>query len=233
MICIARGLKVDIINPSIIRELAEKFPDEAERARRKYKRFDKWLTGEDFPTYNQLVGLAKIFGVPFGDLFLDRLPDKRIDEGLVCVKIDLSEDWDMGLKLTKDMWDEWAAENKIRFFKFSEFVKEEGGFIDSQLVLKMERLREYCGFPLLINSGYRSAKKNEEVGGASHSYHLRGEAVDVSINGFSPSMLYRLLKGAFLVGFGGIILYPAHVHLDIRGVEYFAVSDYNKQGKTK
>jgi len=137
----------------------------------------------------------------------------------------------MGLKLTKEVWNEWAKENGIKYFKFEEFVKEEGGFIDSDLVRKMEKLREYCGFSLVITSGYRSAKKNEEVGGASHSYHLRGEAVDVSIANFSPSMLYRLLKGAFVVGFGGIILYPAHVHLDIRGVEMFKVSDYNKQSK--
>jgi uncharacterized protein YcbK (DUF882 family) len=138
----------------------------------------------------------------------------------------------MGLKLTKEIWDEWALENKIRYFKFSEFVEEEGGFIDSDLVLKMERLREYFGFPLIITSGYRSAKKNEEVGGAFHSYHLKGQAVDVSIEGFSPNMLYRLVKGAFLVGFGGIIVYPAHIHLDIREVEIFKVSDYNKKGKT-
>ncbi len=137
----------------------------------------------------------------------------------------------MGLKLTEETWDRWALENKIRYFKFREFVKEKGGFIDSDLVLKLERLREYCGFPLVITSGYRSQNRNQEVGGASGSYHLRGEAVDVSIKGFSPSMLYRLLRGAFVVGFGGIILYPFHVHLDVRGVEYFAVSDYNKQGK--
>ncbi len=139
----------------------------------------------------------------------------------------------MGLKLTEEIWDEWALENKIRYFKFREFVKEKGGFIDSDLVRKMERLREYVSHPLIITSGYRSPSKNEEVGGASGSFHLKGQAVDVSIKGFSPSMLYRLVKGAFLVGFGGIILYPSHVHLDIREVEYFAVSDYNKKGKTK
>ncbi len=137
----------------------------------------------------------------------------------------------MGFKLRKEDWDAWARDNKIRYFKFEEFVKEKGGFIDSDLVMKMEKLREYCGFPLIITSGYRSPSKNQEVGGASNSYHLRGEAVDVSIRGFSPSMIYKLLKGSFLVGFGGIILYPSHVHLDLRGVEYFAVSDYNKQGK--
>jgi hypothetical protein len=144
-----------------------------------------------------------------------------------CVKIVL-----MGLKLTKEIWDGWALENKIRFFKFEEFVKEEGGFIDSDLVLKMERLRDYCGFPLIVTSGFRSPEKNEGVGGALHSFHLKGEAVDVSIKGFSPSMLYRLVKGAFWVGFGGIFVYPAHVHLDIRGVEIFKVEDYNKKGKT-
>jgi len=134
----------------------------------------------------------------------------------------------MGLKLTKEIWDGWALENKIKYFRFSEFVKEKGGFIDSDVVRRMERLREYCGFPLIITSGYRSPQKNEEVGGAGGSYHLKGQAVDVSIKGFSPSMLYRLLKGAFIVGFGGIILYPSHLHLDIREVEIFKVADYNK-----
>ncbi len=139
----------------------------------------------------------------------------------------------MGLKLTEEIWDEWALENKIRYFKFREFVKEKGGYIDSALVLKLERLREYCGFPLIITSGYRSPNRNIEVGGATESLHLKGQAVDVSIKGFSSSMLYRLVKGAFVVGFGGIILYPSHVHLDIREVEIFMVADYNKKGKTK
>jgi hypothetical protein len=135
-------------------------------------------------------------------------------------------------KLTREKWEDWARENRIKYFKFEEFVKERGGFIDAELVLKMERLREYCGFPLIITSGYRSPERNREVGGASNSYHLRGEAVDVSIRGFSPSMLYRFLRGAFLVGFGGIIVYPSHVHLDMRQVEYFAVAGYNKNSKT-
>ncbi len=147
---------------------------------------------------------------------------------LFCVKI-----FSMGLKLTKENWGDWALENRIRYFKFEEFVKEKGGFIDSDLVKRMEKLREYCGFPLRITSGYRSPDKNEEVGGANASFHLKGQAVDVSIKGFSSSMLYRFLKGSFLAGFGGIILYPSHVHLDIREVEIFMVADYNKKGKTK
>jgi hypothetical protein len=67
-------MKVDFINPNILRELAQKFPESAQRARRRFKNFDKWLAGEEFPTYNQLVQLSKIFDVPFGDFFLEKLP---------------------------------------------------------------------------------------------------------------------------------------------------------------
>ncbi len=68
-------LKVDLINPSILRELAQKFPESAQKARKRFRRFDRWLAGEDYPTYNQLVQLSKIFDVPFGDFFLERLPE--------------------------------------------------------------------------------------------------------------------------------------------------------------
>ncbi len=67
-------MKVDFINPSILRELTQRFPESAQRARKRFKNFDRWLAGEDYPTYNQLVQLSKIFDVPFGDLFLERLP---------------------------------------------------------------------------------------------------------------------------------------------------------------
>lgn len=133
------------------------------------------------------------------------------------------------MKLTKENWVEFVREKGIRYFTFNEFVKEEGGFIESELVLKLEDLRRLCGFPLVVTSGYRSVLRNQEVGGATNSFHLRGMAVDISTRSFSPSMLYRFIKGAFLVGFGGIIVYPFHVHLDIREVDFFEVSGYNKK----
>uniref|UniRef100_A0A7C5SXA5 IrrE N-terminal-like domain-containing protein n=1 Tax=Thermocrinis ruber TaxID=75906 RepID=A0A7C5SXA5_9AQUI len=71
-------MKVDIINPSILRELVQKFPEGAQRARKKFKNFDRWLLGEDCPTYNQLVQLSKIFDVPFGNFFLEKLPQKSL-----------------------------------------------------------------------------------------------------------------------------------------------------------
>ncbi len=68
-------MKVDFINPNILRELAQRFPESAQKARKRFRNFDKWLAGEDYPTYNQLVQLSKIFDVPFGDFFLERLPE--------------------------------------------------------------------------------------------------------------------------------------------------------------
>ncbi len=68
-------LKIDFISPNVLRELAQKFPESAQKARQRFKNFDKWLAGEDYPTYNQLSQLAKIFDVPFGDFFLEKLPE--------------------------------------------------------------------------------------------------------------------------------------------------------------
>ncbi len=68
-------MKVDFISPNVLRELTQRFPESAQKARQRFKNFDKWLEGEDYPTYNQLSQLAKIFAVPFGDFFLERLPE--------------------------------------------------------------------------------------------------------------------------------------------------------------
>jgi uncharacterized protein YcbK (DUF882 family) len=139
----------------------------------------------------------------------------------------------MGEKITKQLWDKFSQENDIKHFKFSEFVKPENfenGFIDSELVLKVEKLRELFGKPLIIFSGYRTPEKNEEVGGAPRSYHLKGQAVDISITEFKSSELYELVRLSFEVGFNGIILYPYHIHLDIReDKKVFIISDYKKK----
>jgi hypothetical protein len=58
------AMKVDFINPNILRELANRFPEGAQKARKRFSRFDKWLTGEDY-----------LFDVPFGDFFLEKLPE--------------------------------------------------------------------------------------------------------------------------------------------------------------
>lgn len=43
----------------------------------------------------------------------------------------------------------------------------------------LQPLRDACGHPLRINSGYRSKALNKAVKGAANSQHTRGEAADI------------------------------------------------------
>jgi hypothetical protein len=71
-------MKIDFISPNILRELAQRFPESAQKTRKRFRNFDRWLVGEDYPTYGQLVQLSKIFDVPFGDFFLEKLPQIKL-----------------------------------------------------------------------------------------------------------------------------------------------------------
>ena len=44
----------------------------------------------------------------------------------------------------------------------------------------LDPLRERWGVPIHVNSGYRCHILNKIVGGAAHSYHLRGMAADIT-----------------------------------------------------
>ena len=46
----------------------------------------------------------------------------------------------------------------------------------------LEPLREEVGVPIHVNSGFRSARVNEYVHGASNSAHLKGCAADITFN---------------------------------------------------
>ncbi|WP_454020294.1 DUF882 domain-containing protein [Azospirillum sp. Marseille-Q6669] len=94
--------------------------------------------------------------------------------------------------------------------------------VDPTLVELLADLRDRCGAdadtPVHITSGYRSpltnvtlARSNPNV--AENSYHLRGQAADISIPGVPPR---RLADEAAALQRGGYALYPhtGHVHVD-------------------
>lgn len=47
----------------------------------------------------------------------------------------------------------------------------------------LQPLREWWGKPITIGSGYRSAALNKAVGGVNNSQHMKGQAVDLFIDG--------------------------------------------------
>lgn len=47
----------------------------------------------------------------------------------------------------------------------------------------LQPLREWWGQPITIGSGYRCPELNKAVGGVSNSQHMKGQAVDLFIDG--------------------------------------------------
>jgi uncharacterized protein YcbK (DUF882 family) len=102
-------------------------------------------------------------------------------------------------------------------FKVKEFACKDGStitFIDDYMVTILELLRKKLKKPIIITSGYRTPQHNAKVGGAKYSYHMRGMAVDIRVNGISAKEVAKALDK--IVEGGGIIVYNSWVHFDVR-----------------
>ena len=103
-------------------------------------------------------------------------------------------------------------------FTVREFACSDGSDeirIDPKLVDYLEKIRAHFGKPVRITSGYRSPAYNAKVGGAFHSYHLRGMAADIVISGVSSKLVAQYAE---TVGCGGVGWYEARnfTHIDTR-----------------
>jgi uncharacterized protein YcbK (DUF882 family) len=81
----------------------------------------------------------------------------------------------------------------------------------------LEPLRQEFGV-VVVHSGFRTSKHNDNVGGAPGSFHLRiphrrGAAADVSCARGTPRDWYEFLDR---LGAPGLGLYDTHVHVDNR-----------------
>lgn len=86
--------------------------------------------------------------------------------------------------------------------------------LDTNLLNKLQLLRDLCGFPLVITSGYRCSKHPDEVKKQQPGMHNKGLAVDIA----KPvgERAYTLLKLAIQLGFTGIGVSNRFIHLDLR-----------------
>ena len=76
----------------------------------------------------------------------------------------------------------------------------------------LQPLRDSLGARLDVNSGYRSKKLNELVGGTEKSQHRKGEAADIKSPFYSPLEIARRLFDKRLP-YDQMILYPTFVHV--------------------
>ena len=73
----------------------------------------------------------------------------------------------------------------MKYFKLSEFNCKETGENNMQpdFLKKIDKLREACGFPFIINSGYRSPRHSIEAKKPKPGTHAQGIAADIRVQG--------------------------------------------------
>lgn len=106
----------------------------------------------------------------------------------------------------------------MRYFNKSEFNCKHTGRneMDAEFLRMIDELRHRCGFPFVINSGYRDATHPVEARKAKPGTgtHANGIAADIRVD--SGADAYTIMKHAFEMGFTGIARGNGFVHVDIR-----------------
>ena len=104
----------------------------------------------------------------------------------------------------------------MKHFKISEFDSPDevgsGERMDAEVLQMIDQARELFGKPIRINSGVRTEKRNQEVGGSKTSSHLKGYAIDVSCDNSADR--FRLIEVLMLVGFNRLGIAKTFIHVD-------------------
>lgn len=101
-------------------------------------------------------------------------------------------------------------------FQIKEFACHDSSdkvLVDSELIEKLQIIREHFNSPVIINSGYRTDAYNRKVGGVGGSQHTLGKAADIVVKNVK---IDEVVKFAETVGFRGIGRYKDFVHVDTR-----------------
>lgn len=108
----------------------------------------------------------------------------------------------------------------MKYFTLDEFACKCCGELPAKgmntaLLRKLDELRAKLGCPIIVTSGYRCPRHNQEIGGVDNSQHVKGNAADIYCTERSVYELYTL---CLEVGFDGIGYYPmdGFVHVDMR-----------------
>tara|TARA_R110000765_G_scaffold57194_1_gene112364 strand:+ start:5691 stop:6068 length:378 start_codon:yes stop_codon:yes gene_type:complete len=91
-----------------------------------------------------------------------------------------------------------------------------------ELAKNLQIIRDLVCVPITINSAYRNAIYNKQIGGANKSLHLVGKASDITIKGMTPKEVHTLLSNLMEEGTiaeGGLGSYNSFTHYDIRGTK--------------
>lgn len=118
--------------------------------------------------------------------------------------------------------------NNWRWFKTAEFLvsstaRDEGIYnvptnfdvwqnLDRLVTCILDPLRDFCGYPIQINSGYRHPELNRLLVGAKNSQHMTGEAADIYV-GLNTQAVFNYIRQNF--DFDQLIEYIGYAWLHV------------------
>lgn len=68
-----------------------------------------------------------------------------------------------------------------------------------------------------VTSGYRSPEDNKRVGGAEHSQHMHGNAMDIDVSGYSTAERVQIIRTLSANGITGLGIGSNMIHADLGG----------------
>ena len=106
--------------------------------------------------------------------------------------------------------------NEFKYFELSEFDCQETGKnkMSHPFLHRLDELRERCGFPFTITSGYRSSTHSAEVKKTTVGQHVLGVAADIAVK--DGNQKYLVIKYAMELGFKGVGVAKTFIHVDDR-----------------
>ena len=104
----------------------------------------------------------------------------------------------------------------VKYFRLEEFncTHTNNNEMDKAFLAKLDTLREECGFPFVITSGYRDPSHPSEARKEKPGTHSQGIACDIRVNNGVERM--NIVHNALKLGFGGIGVARSFVHVDTR-----------------
>lgn len=104
----------------------------------------------------------------------------------------------------------------MKYFRLEEFdcTHTNRNEMDEAFLDKLDELREKCGFPFKITSGYRDPSHPVESRKQFPGVHTYGIAADIAVSNGKDRM--NLVHEALKMGFGGIGVARSFVHVDTR-----------------
>jgi uncharacterized protein YcbK (DUF882 family) len=87
--------------------------------------------------------------------------------------------------------------------------------MEPEFMEKVDELRDRCGFPFVITSGFRSPTHPIEAKKDVPGTHSQGIAADIKIT--NSAQRYSIIREALAMGFTGIGVASDFIHVDTRG----------------